>query len=61
MHSSETYVSVSSFVFCLSLLTVRSIDLVVAHDGFFCVTEIVHIFIVATLITEMLFKQFLAV
>ena len=50
---------VSSFVFHLSLLTVKSIDLVVARDGFLCTMEIVCIFMVATLITEVLFKQFL--
>ena len=54
----------SSIVFHSSLLTVNSISLVVAHDGFLCVTEIIPskssiFFIVATLITEMLFKQLL--
>jgi len=46
----------SSLVFHSSLLTAKCVDLVVAHDGFLCVTEIV---IVATLITEVLFEQFL--
>jgi len=35
---------VSSFMFHSSLLTVKSIDLVVTHDGFLCTTEMVHIF-----------------
>jgi len=34
----------SSFVFHSSMLTVKSIDLVVAHDGLFCITEIARIF-----------------
>ena len=37
---------------------VKSIDLVVARDGFLCIMEIIRIFIVATMITEMLFKVF---
>ena len=37
----------------------KAIDLVVAHDGFHYVMEIVRIFIVATLITGVLLKQFL--
>jgi len=49
---------VSSFVFPS---TVKSVDLVVhvPHDGFLSITEIVHIFIVTTLITEVLFEKFL--
>ena len=35
---------VSSFVFHLSLLIVKSVDLVAACDGFLCVTKIVYIF-----------------
>ena len=35
---------VSSFVFHSSLLTVKSIDWVVAYDGFLCIMEIVCIF-----------------
>jgi len=35
---------VSSFVFHSSLLTVNSINLAVAHDGFLSVTEIICIF-----------------
>jgi len=35
---------VSFFVFHSSLLTVKSIGLVVARDGFLCITKIVHIF-----------------
>jgi len=51
-------------VFHSSLLTVNSVNLVVAHDGFLCVMEIVPsessiFFIVTTLITEVLFKQLL--
>ena len=54
---SSGFLPVSSFVFHLSLLTVKNIDLVVAHDGFLCVTKIVCIFfMVTTLITEVLFK-----
>ena len=34
MHSSWTKLPVSSFVSHLSLLTVKSVDLAVAHDGF---------------------------
>ena len=53
-----------SFVFHSYLLTVNSINLVLARDGFLCVAEIVPsklsvFFIVATLITEVLFKQLL--
>jgi len=50
---------VSSFVFHSSLLTVKSVDLVVPCDGFFIVMEIVHIFMVAASITEVLFKKLL--
>jgi len=50
---------VSSFVFHSSLRTVKSVGLVVACDGFLCVMEIIHVFVVATLITEVLFIQFL--
>ena len=31
-------------VFYLSLLTVKSVNLVVAHDGFLCIMKIAHIF-----------------
>jgi len=37
-------IQVSSFVFISSLLTVKSINLVVARDGFLCVMEIFCIF-----------------
>jgi len=47
---------VSSFLFHSSLLTVKSVNLVVVHDGFLC---IMGIFIVVTFSTEVLFKQFL--
>ena len=46
-----------SFVFHLSLLIANSVHLVVGHDSFLCVVEIVHI--LATLLTEVLFEQFL--
>ena len=47
----------SSVLLCTSfLLTVTSINLVVEHNGFLFVTKN---FIVATLITEVLSKQFL--
>jgi len=49
----------SSFVFHSSLLTVKSVNLVVACDGFLCVMEIIRILIVSTLIAEVLSKQFL--
>ena len=48
---------VSSFVSYLLLLTAKCVDLVVACDGFLCIIEIVCIFIVPTLITEVLFEQ----
>ena len=35
---------VLSFVFHSSLLTAKSVNLVVAHDGFLCIMEIVCIF-----------------
>jgi len=38
------YIPVSSFVCHSSLLTARSVDLVVARDGFFFAKEIIHIF-----------------
>jgi len=42
------------------LLTVKSVDLVVACDGFLCMYQKSSVFfIVATLTTELLFKQFL--
>ena len=58
------YLPESSFVFHSSLLTANNINLVVACDGFLYVMEIVLselsvFFIVATLITEVLFKQLL--
>ena len=58
MHSSGTY-QLASLVFHSSLLTVKSINLVVARDGLLCVTELSVFFIVATLVIEVLFKQFL--
>jgi len=49
---------VSSFVFHSSLLTVKSINLGLHMMASFVQQEIVRIFIVATLITEVLLKQF---
>ena len=43
-----------SLVFHSSLLMVKGINLVITHDGFLCVSVF---FIVATLVTEVLFKQ----
>ena len=56
MHSLWTYQYPP--LYTINLLTAKSFNLVVAHDGFLCVTEIIHIFhirIMATLITEVLF------
>ena len=55
MRSSGSY----QFVFHSSLLTEKTVDLVVACDGFLCVTKSSIFFMVATLIAEVLFKQFL--
>jgi len=49
-------IPVPSIVFHLSLLTVKSVDLVVANDGFLFITEKFRIFILATLITHLFFK-----
>ena len=50
---------VSSFVSQSSLLTAKSADLAVAHDGFPSQWKSSIFFIVATLIAEVLFEQFL--
>ena len=50
---------VSSFEFHSSFLAVKSINLVVACDGFFCVTEIICIFHSGYFNCRVLFKQFL--
>ena len=50
---------VSSFVSHSSLLTVKSVDLAVARDGFPLKWKSSVFSIVATLIAEVLFKQFL--
>jgi len=50
---------VSFFVFHSSSLTAKSVDLVVARNGFLSITEIVHIFHSAILIIEVLCEQFL--
>ena len=50
---------VSSFVSHSSLLTAKSVDLVVARDGFPSKWKLSVFFIVATLIAEVLFEQFL--
>ena len=56
----------SSFVSHSSLLTAKSVNLVVAHDGFsrngnrpYFVKDLWYFFIVAILIAEVLFEQFL--
>ena len=49
----------SSFVSHSSLLTVKSVDLVVAYDGFPSKRKLSVFFIVAILIAEVLFEQFL--
>jgi len=46
-------------VFHSSLLIAEIVDLVVAHNGFLCIAEMIHIFIVAILITQVLFEQLL--
>ena len=50
---------VSSFVCHSSLLTAKGIDLVVACDGFPSKRKLSVFFIVAIMIAEVLFKQFL--
>ena len=52
-------IPVSSFVSHSSLLTVKSVDLVVVRDGFPSKRKSSIFFIVATLIAEVLFEQFL--
>ena len=52
---------VSSFVFHSSLLTVKSVDWVIAGDGFLCVAEIVLLFIVVALITKVLLDSYCCV
>ena len=47
----------SSFVSCSLLLTAKSIDLVVACDGFLCIMEIACISIEATLIVQSCFSN----
>ena len=49
----------SSFVCHSSLLTVKGVDLVVARDGFPSKRKSSVFFIVAIMIAEVLFKQFL--
>jgi len=49
----------SSSVFHSSLLTVKSVNLVVAHDGFLCVTRNCPYFHSGYFFTEVLFKHFL--
>ena len=55
MHSSWTYQCQSHS----SLLTVKGVDLAVAHDGFPSKRKSSVFFIVAIMIAEVLFKQFL--
>jgi len=50
---------VYSFVFHSSLLTAKSVDLVVHMMGSLCNENCPYFLIVATSITEVLFKQFL--
>ena len=50
---------VSSFVSHSSLLTAKTVNLVVARDGFPLKQKSSVFFIVATLIAEVLFEQFL--
>ena len=50
---------VSSFVSHSSLLTVKSVDMVIVRDGFPYEGKLSVIVIVAILISEVLFKQFL--
>ena len=50
---------VSSFVSHSSLLTAKNVDLAVAHDGFLSLRKPSVFFIVAILIVEVLFKQYL--
>ena len=49
----------SSFVSHSSLLVVKGVDLMVVHDGFPLKRKSSVFFIVATLIAEVLFDQFL--
>jgi len=58
IHSSWIYLPVPSFVFCSSLLKVKSVNSVVAHDGSLFAMEKIVFFILATLITQLLFKHF---
>ena len=50
---------VSSFVSHSFLLTVKNVDLAVAHDGFLSLRKSSVFFIVAVLIAEVFFEQFL--
>ena len=50
---------VSSFVSHSSLLTAKSVDLAVARDGFPSKRKLSVFFIVAVLIADVLFEQFL--
>ena len=50
---------VSSFVYHSSLLIAKGVDLAVAHDGFPLQQKSSVFLIVAILIAEVLFKQFL--
>ena len=53
------HLPVSSFVCHSSLLTAKGVDLAVARDGFPSKWEMSVFFIVAILIAEVLFEQFL--
>ena len=57
MHSSWTNLPVSSFVSHSSLLTVKSVDLAIARDGFPSYKRKSSVFVIgAILIAEVLFK-----
>ena len=51
----------TSVLLCVPLIIAdsESVELVVVHDGFLCLAEIICIFIVVPSITEVLFKKFL--
>ena len=49
----------TSVLLCVPLLTVKCVDLVVAHDGFHSYQKSFIFFIVVILIAEVFFEQFL--
>jgi len=44
-------------VFCLYLMTTKSVDLVATRDDFLCAIEITHIFVVATVLITSYFRS----